>query len=39
LCFPQASSVTKNRFNITEPLPFTFDGGNPFQKFLAKQEK
>jgi hypothetical protein len=36
LCFPQASSVTKNRFNITEPLPFTFDGGNPFQQFVAE---
>ena len=36
LCFPQASSVTKNRFNITEPLPFTFDGGNPFQDFVAE---
>jgi hypothetical protein len=35
ICFPQASSVTKNRFNITEPLPFTFDG-NPFSKFLAE---
>ena len=38
LCFPQASSVTKNRFNITEPLPFTFDGGNPFSQFVAEQE-
>ena len=36
ICYPQASSVTKNRFNITEPLPFTFDGGNPFAQFLAK---
>jgi hypothetical protein len=36
LCFPQASSITKNRFNITEPLPFTFDGGNPFQKFATE---
>jgi hypothetical protein len=36
ICFPQASSVTKNRFNITEPLPFTFDGGNPFENFVAK---
>jgi len=36
LCFPQASSVTKNRFNITEPLSFTFDGGNPFQKFVTE---
>jgi len=36
LCFPQASSVTKNRFNITEPLPFTFDGGNPFAEFVTE---
>ena len=36
ICFPQASSVTKNRFNITDPLPFTFEGGNPFEAFVAK---
>ena len=36
ICYPQAASVTKNRFNITEPLPFTFDGGNPFHSFVAK---
>lgn len=36
ICFPQASSVTKNRFNITQPLPFTFEGGNPFDQFVAK---
>jgi hypothetical protein len=36
ICFPQASSVTKNRFNITQPLPFTFDSGNPFDQFVAK---
>lgn len=36
ICYPQASSVTKNRFNITEPLPFTFEGGNPFENFVAK---
>ena len=36
LCFPQASSVTKNRFNITEPLPFTLEGGNPFSKYLTE---
>lgn len=36
VCHPQAASVTKNRFHITEPLPFTFDGGNPFDKFAAK---
>ena len=39
LCFPQASSVTKNRFNISEPLPFTFDGGNPFAQFLSNQKE
>lgn len=36
ICYPVASNVSKNRFNITEPLPFTFDGGNPFQAFAAK---
>ena len=36
ICFPQAASVTKNRFNITEPLAFSFDSGNPFAKFLAE---
>lgn len=36
ICFPQAASVTKNRFNITDPLPFTFEGGNPFENFVAK---
>ncbi len=36
ICFPQAASVTKNRFNITEPLPFTFEGGNPFENSVAK---
>ena len=35
LCYPQASSVTKNRFNITEPLPFTFEG-NPFSDFVSE---
>ena len=36
VCHPQAASVTKNRFNITDPLTFTFDGGNPFEDFVAK---
>jgi hypothetical protein len=36
ICFPQASSVTKNRFNITQPLPFSFESGNPFKAFVAK---
>lgn len=36
ICHPQAASVTKNRFGISEPMPFTFDGGNPFEQFAAK---
>lgn len=36
ICYPQASSVTKNRFDITHPLPFSFETGNPFDKFAAK---
>jgi len=36
LCFPQASSVAKNRFNITAPLTFTFEGGNPLEPYLPK---
>jgi len=36
ICHPQASSVTKNRFGIDKPIPFTFDGGNPFKDFVAK---
>lgn len=36
ICHPQASSVTKNRFGIDQPVPFTFDSGNPFINFVAK---
>ena len=36
ICHPQASSVTKNRFNIDKPVPFTFAGGNPFNDLIAK---
>lgn len=36
ICYPVASNVSKNRFQITEPIPFTFDGGNPFEKYAAK---
>lgn len=36
ICHPQASSVTKNRFNIDKPVTFTFGGGNPFNDFVAK---
>lgn len=36
IAFPVASNVSKNRFNITAPIPFTFEGGNPFEQFTAK---
>jgi phage nucleotide-binding protein len=36
ICHPQASNVSKNRFAITEPLTFTFEGGNPFANYLKK---
>jgi len=36
ICFPVASNVSKNRFGITAPIPFTFDAGNPFEHFVAK---
>ena len=36
ICHPQASSVTKNRFNIDKTVAFTFGGGNPFNDFVAK---
>lgn len=36
ICFPVASSVSKNRFGISEPIPFPVDGGNPFDAFVSK---
>lgn len=36
ICYPVASNVSKNRFGISEPLPFSFETGNPFQDFAAK---
>ena len=36
ICHSQASNVSKNRFGITEPLTFTFEGGNPFAPYLKK---
>lgn len=36
IAFPVASNVSKNRFGITKPIPFTFDQGNPFDNFVAK---
>jgi phage nucleotide-binding protein len=34
ICFPVASNVSKNRFGITEPIPFNFETGNPFAPYL-----
>ncbi len=36
IAFPVASNISKNRFGITAPINFTFDGGNPFSQFAAK---
>lgn len=36
ICYPVASNVSKNRFGISEPLPFSFELGNPFINFAAK---
>jgi AAA domain len=36
ICHPVASNVSKNRFGITAALPFSFETGNPFEKFAAK---
>lgn len=35
IAFPVASNVSKNRFGITQPIPFTFDA-NPFDQFVSK---
>jgi phage nucleotide-binding protein len=36
ICHPQPASVTKNRFGITEPIPFDLSAGNPFNEFVVK---
>ena len=36
ICHPQPASVTKNRFHITEALPFDFSQGNPFAPYLPE---
>ena len=36
ICFPVASNVSKNRFNITEPIPFDLTGDFPFEQYVAK---
>lgn len=34
MCMPEAGSVAKNRLGIKEPLPFSAEGGNPFEKWV-----
>ena len=36
ICFPVASNISKNRFGITEPIPFDLAGDFPFEKYVAK---
>lgn len=36
ICFPVASNISKNRFGITEPIPFDLNGDFPFAKWAAK---
>ena len=36
ICFPTASSISKNRFGISEPIPFNLEDGNPFDQWVAK---
>lgn len=36
IAFPVASNISKNRFGITEPIPFDLSGDFPFSKYVAK---
>lgn len=36
VCHATASSVSKNRFGITEPIPFTLDK-NPFEQYVPQE--
>ena len=36
ICFPVASNISKNRYNITEALPFDLAGPFPFASFVAE---
>jgi len=36
IAFPVASNISKNRFNITEPLPFDLSGEFPFSQYVAQ---
>jgi hypothetical protein len=34
IAYPLAACVSKNRFGVSEPIDFSFGGGNPFAPFL-----
>lgn len=36
ICFPVASNISKNRYNITERLPFDLAGAFPFAEYVAQ---
>jgi hypothetical protein len=36
IAFPVASNISKNRYNITEPLAFDLAGDFPFANYVAK---
>lgn len=36
IAFPVASNISKNRYNITEAMPFDLGGGFPFEQYVAK---
>lgn len=36
ITFPVASNISKNRFGITEPVPFDLAGAFPFDQYVAK---
>lgn len=36
ICFPVASNVSKNRFGITQPIPFDLGADFPFSQYVAR---
>ena len=36
IAFPVASNISKNRYGITEAMPFDLNGGFPFSNFVAE---
>lgn len=36
-CYPTPSHISKNRFGITQDIPFVLDGKNPFAQYLGRK--